>query len=98
MIAYQTLVRAAFVLLSIVHLASGLAWGAALQTEGVQATEETIYISMVVYVSSMVVVALATWTVARYDMRRIQRMDELEALVRSFTDGQEQSKPAGGAG
>jgi len=66
----------------MLNLVSGVVLSNSMQAGAdVQATPSGIYIPLSIYVSSLLAVAIATWTVARYDMSRIRRMEMLESTL-----------------
>ena len=46
--------------------------------------QDSIFISLPVFISSMVATALFTWTIARYDQNRVRQMQQLEERFTHF--------------
>lgn len=52
-------------------------------------TQESIHVSLPVYVTSIIATAVFTWTVAKYDHARSKRLDELERKLSTLVQGRE---------
>ena len=49
-------------------------------------SEDGIYISLPVYIVSLIATAGFTWTVSKYDAARLQRMNEIESKLDRLLD------------
>jgi hypothetical protein len=54
-------------------------------------SEEGIYISLPVYIVSLIATAGFTWTVSKYDAARLQRMNEIESKLDRLLQSDEDS-------
>lgn len=54
-------------------------------------SEEGIYISLPVYIVSLIATAGFTWTVSKYDAARLQRMNDIEGKLDRLLDSTEEA-------
>lgn len=49
-------------------------------------TEQSMGVSMTIYVSSLIAIAIATWHVAKYDARRVRDNEQIAARMKLIED------------
>lgn len=82
---YLRLRNCAIISNMVMWLAAGTVYG---QTSDLsnEVHHDSIYISLPVFISSIIATAVFTWTVAKYDSKRIGKIEELEHQMTTLTN------------